>query len=62
MFLLFAIVWTIFGSSEIQPWNTYWQLNNKQQYGHAKFSNHGSANVMYESSALINSEEDEPLY
>ena len=24
MFLVFAIVWTIFGSSEVQWWDTYW--------------------------------------
>ena len=24
MFLIFGIVWTIFGSSEVQWWDTYW--------------------------------------
>ena len=25
MFLIFAIVWQIFGSSEVQPWDNYWE-------------------------------------
>ena len=25
MFLVFAIVWQIFGSSEVQEWDSYWE-------------------------------------
>ena len=32
MFLVFAIVWTIFGSSEVQWWDTYWQSDAKIEY------------------------------
>ena len=32
MFLVFAIVWTIFGSSEVQWWDTYWQSEAKMEY------------------------------
>ena len=32
MFLIFAIVWTIFGSSEVQWWNTYWQHEGNPEY------------------------------
>ena len=32
MFLVFAIVWTIFGSSEVQWWDTYWQYEAKMEY------------------------------
>ena len=32
MFLLFAIVWAIFGSSEVQWWDTYWQSEKRQGY------------------------------
>ena len=24
IFLIFAVVWQIFGSSEVQPWDSYW--------------------------------------
>ena len=29
---MFAIVWTIFGSSEVQWWNTYWQHEGNPEY------------------------------
>ena len=32
MFLICAIVWTTFGSSEVQWWNTYWQHEGNQEY------------------------------
>ena len=25
MFLIFAIVWQLFGSSEVQSWDNYWE-------------------------------------
>ena len=30
MFLIFAIVWQIFGSSEVQSWDNYWEDNKYQ--------------------------------
>jgi hypothetical protein len=32
MFLIFAIVWSIFGSSEVQWWDSYWENNEKMEY------------------------------
>ena len=32
MFLIFAIVWQIFGSSEIQPWDSYWAYERNTDY------------------------------
>ena len=32
MFLIFAIVWQIFGSSEVQPWDSYWAYERNTDY------------------------------
>ena len=34
MFLIFAMVWQIFGSSEIQPWDSYWVYDRNVDYTH----------------------------
>ena len=31
MFFIFAIVWHVFGSSEVQAWDSYW-TNEKYEY------------------------------
>ena len=32
MFLIFAIVWSLFGSSEVQWWNLYWENDKTMKY------------------------------
>ena len=32
MFLIFAIVWSVFGSSEVQWWDLYWENDEKTEY------------------------------
>ena len=32
MFLIFAMVWQIFGSSEVQPWDSYWVCEKNVDY------------------------------
>ena len=32
MFLIFAIVWSIFGSSEVQWWDSYWEKDGNKEY------------------------------
>ena len=54
MFLVFAIVWTIFGSSEVQCWDTYWQSEAKMEY--RKLGEDDTKN------ATRISEEEFPLY
>ena len=54
MFLVFAIVWTIFGSSEVQWWDTYWQSEAKMEY--RKLGEDDTKN------ATRISEEEFPLY
>ena len=33
MFLVFAIVWQIFGSAEVQEWDSYWE---NEKYMHLR--------------------------
>ena len=32
MFLIFAIVWSIFGASEVQWWDLYWENDKTMKY------------------------------
>ena len=53
MFLIFAIVWQIFGSSEIQPWDSYWSYERNTDYTRIEHTSKSEEKTM---------ENDEELY